>query len=179
MSTHLLNTVNAEHQSVAQSFGGLVKTNNGLFKSIAQRDFLLARTVDGVFTTSGNVHGNGFTIEYVCDELGVTKVVKRTSRKDEVTWERVVPERVAVQDAKALAHRARLVKRLIKSIQERNAAKERGEYDDAIGLYNMSHAADVEALANLGCTITQPSEHPTDKGIIVWQCINHQNGLVG
>ena len=74
--------------NLVASFAGLVKTNNGEFKSEKQASFLLSNCVDGAFKASGEVYGNTFNVFYYCDSVGIYKVVKSTKKADTLTWER-------------------------------------------------------------------------------------------
>lgn len=137
---------------LAMSFAGLVKSNNGLFKSEKQAKYLLAMASaypNGVFCSIGQIHGNSFCLEYHCDNEGVLKVVKylvKTS-KSVVTWERSQEGKVTVQDAKSIKYYTRKIKELEKSIERRIS-----EYNDYVeqglcDLFFRSNKIDIDLLA--------------------------------
>lgn len=70
-----------------QSIAGLVKFNNGSFKSDKQAQLFLNKAIDGVYyTQGGSVHGNGFRHAYHINQDGVYKVEKITRKGDTTTW---------------------------------------------------------------------------------------------
>lgn len=137
---------------LAASFAGLVKSNNGFFKSEKQAKYLLSmasRYPNNVFCSVGQVHGNSFCLEYHCDDKGVLKVIKylpRTS-KTLLTWERLETGKVAVQTAKSIKYYKRKIKELESSIERR--INEYGDYvEQGIqSLFISSNKIDTDLLA--------------------------------
>lgn len=134
---------------VEKSFASLVKTNNGKFKSEAQAKFLLSQCRDGQFITSGHVHGNLYTLFYVCDNTGVVRVEKQTNAKGLVTqWERREEGKVSVQDQKEIKRLKRLLKGIELSIKERRESVAKGEYA-SLELAAFSEARDLEGIKEI------------------------------
>lgn len=75
--------------SVTKSLFSLLKTNNGHFKSDKQKEFLLSHCQsDRVFTSVRSIYNNSFQFHFICDDDGVVRVEKHTSKKIETYWER-------------------------------------------------------------------------------------------
>jgi hypothetical protein len=75
--------------TIARSFFSLLKTNNGYFKSEKQASFLLDHCGDGkVFVVNGSMFNNSYNFFFECDDEGVVRVEKHTSKKIETYWER-------------------------------------------------------------------------------------------
>lgn len=90
---------------IAITLANLVKTNNGLFKSEAQAHFI--KSVAGAeYVSGGNVYGNSYSLHYMLDSTGV----------------------VSVQDAKEIKRLKRLIKSIQKSMDDRQASWDSGEY---------------------------------------------------
>lgn len=114
--------------NIAKTLANLVKTNNGLFKSEAQAKFL-TEVVGTEYVVGGTVMGNQFTLYYDLNSTGVTSVRKYTVGKGfTTTWERVVDGTVSVQDAKEIKRLKRLAKSVEKSMSDRQAYWDSGEY---------------------------------------------------
>ena len=113
---------------LSKTLANLVKTNNGLFKSDAQAQFV--QSIAGVeYVSGGSMHGNSYTMFYSIDSLGVTAVRKSTVAKGLVlVWERVSADKTSIQDAKEIKRLTRLIKTIQKSIDERQASWDSGEY---------------------------------------------------
>lgn len=134
---------------VEKSFASLVKSNNGKFKSEAQAKFLLSQCRDGQFITGGRVHGNSYTLFYVCDNTGVIRVEKQTKSKGLVlTWERREAGKVTVQDQKEIKRLNRLIKDVEARIDARRAAVACGKYTN-INLAAESEKLDMETIMDL------------------------------
>lgn len=133
------------------SFASLVKSNNGLFKSPAQAKFLLSQCDNGVYVGGGAVHGNTFQLHYICDAKGVVRVQKFTNAKGlETLWERKEQGNVTVQDVKEIARLKRDIKKVEKSIAERQAAWQSGQYDGSmLALYHSAMSRDQTDLRDL------------------------------
>lgn len=83
-------------EDILKSFLGLVKTNNGQFKSEKQASFLKAQTDNGSFDITQTISFGTSTASQrkvhwsvQIDDQGVVSIVKRTNSKgDELYWER-------------------------------------------------------------------------------------------
>lgn len=95
-------------QNITTSFFGLVKNNNGLYKSEKQAAFLSKFFDGGVYVTrqsltfgeyEGRTNRNTATVEWTfyADALGITKVEKTTSKGTTTHWERLSAEAFAVK----------------------------------------------------------------------------------
>lgn len=103
------------------SFLGLVKNNDGFFKSCKQRDFLLSKTEDGIYVVRQTLHfgewdgrtrRNTTTVEWTiyCDNEGVTLVEKYTPKQGITTyWQRTEAYIRAAAERKELAIKESLV----------------------------------------------------------------------
>ena len=132
---------------LSQSFASLVKSNNGLFKSEKQAQFLLSQATDGSYMSCGNVWGNSFNMEYFVDAKGVTKVTKYSKAKGTlVEWTRKVEGEVSVQDAKAIKHLTRVMNGYKKSIASRQAAWDAGKYDAPRMFFDQMMAAEMNSV---------------------------------
>lgn len=130
---------------IAVSFAGLVKNNNGMFKSEKQAAFLLSKCIDNEYEAVSSVYGNSYTNTYLCDSKGVVKVVHYTHQKGEsLIWERVENDKLTVQEEKQQKRIKREIKRIEKQIAEREAAKD--QYKDQEWLYNQSMETDQKML---------------------------------
>ncbi len=108
---------------LTKTLANLVKTNNGLFKSDAQAQFIRSIAGDEYV----NVYGNSYNLHYVLDSTGVVSVYKNTVAKG-LVWERVTAGVVSVQDAKEIKRLKRLIKSIQKSMDDRQASWDSGEY---------------------------------------------------
>ena len=134
---------------IAQSFANIVKTNNGRFKSQAQRNLLLNQCDGNQFVTMGTVGRNGYTLFYTCDLEGVVRVQKQTVARGLVlTWERVEAGQVSIQDAREIKRIKRLIKQTEQSMTSREASRAAGEYPIE-SLYAEAQARDQAGLAEL------------------------------
>ena len=113
---------------LTKTLANLVKTNNGLFKSDAQAQFI--RSIAGdEYVSGGNVYGKSYSLHYMLDSTGVVSVYKNTVAKGLVlVWERVTAGVVSVQDAKEIKRLKRLIKSIQKSMDDRQASWDSGEY---------------------------------------------------
>ncbi len=113
---------------LTKTLANLVKTNNRLFKSDAQAQFI--RSIAGdEYVSGGNVYGNSYNLHYMLDSTGVVSVHKNTVAKGLVlVWERVTAGVVSVQDAKEIKRLKRLIKSIQKSMDDRQASWDSGEY---------------------------------------------------
>ena len=111
-----------------KTLANLVKTNNGLFKSEAQAHFI--KSVAGAeYVSGGNVYGKSYSLHYTLDSTGVVSVHKNTVAKGLVlVWERATAGVVSVQDAKEIKRLKRLIKSIQKSMDDRQASWDSGEY---------------------------------------------------
>jgi len=134
------------------SLNGLVKNNNGMFKSESQKDFLLGqRNFGDSFITSKTVHGNTVKIIYSLDDKGVVKVEKHSDKKGtvKVEWERPVEGKIPVQQQKLIKQYQRRINAVKKSLTSRNEAYARGEYEGDEDLYNNVTDIDLDLLEGL------------------------------
>ena len=135
--------------TVAQSFAHLVKSNNGLFKSPAQSQFLLSKCHNGEYVTSGSSYGHGYTLFYICDQKGVQRVQKQTVGKGLTTqWERREAGQTSIQDEKEIKRLTRKLKQIERAIADRKASYERGEYDSD-ELYQWGQGRDLNSVEQI------------------------------
>lgn len=138
--------------SVAQTFAGLVKNNNGLFKSATQAKFLLSQCQEkNTFVTGGSVYKSSFTLFYKCDDKGVVSVEKYLPRtgKNEIQWQRAGAG-ATVQDEKKIKSLQREIKSLEKTVKQRQEAWQSGSYNKSnIDLYHSAMKRDQELLNDL------------------------------
>ena len=140
---------------IAQSFANIVKTNNGFFKSQAQRNLLLNQCTGNEFVTTGTVGRNGYTLFYTCDLQGVTRVQKQTVAKGLVlVWERVEAGQVSIQDAREIKRIQRLIKQTEQSMASREASRAAGEYPSD-SLYAEAQGRDQQSLETLKQMLAQ------------------------
>lgn len=134
---------------LSMSFAGLVKSNNGAFKSPKQAAFLLSQCQMGqVFITGGHTWA-GYQLDYHCDEQGVVEVYKSTLAKGRhLVWQRVTEGRMAVQDTKEHKRLTRLRNTVEKDIAHRHAARAAGQFEDA-ALFAWAETTALERLANI------------------------------
>lgn len=144
--------------SFDKSFASLVKTNNGLFKSEKQAKFLIDQcdSIDSkkeraVYHVLGNVHGNSFTLTYICDFKGVLKVEKHTPKtnKTVITWERPQDGKTTAQDAKEIKRIKREINKAKKSIKEREDNKQDYINRDMLDLFERSMNQDLDYLKSM------------------------------
>lgn len=130
---------------IAKSFATLVKSNNGAFKSEKQASFLLSQCEGNSYIACASLYGNSYDNTYICDNVGVVRVEHYTKATGvKIVWERVEAGKTSVQESKEFKRINREIKRIEKSIAEREAAKSR--YDGKEWLYTESMAKDFEML---------------------------------
>ncbi len=131
------------------TFAGLINYNNGMFKSDKQRDFLLSRCDGNIYrvsqtfkfgeydnSTSRNTRSVSRT--YHCDDKGIYKVVKTTSKGDTVVFERLQGKALAEyqnkleMDYKRKQRRATLKNRISKLKAWQDAKQQESEGMNAI-----------------------------------------------
>lgn len=140
-SKGLLNESNQEDRNVLSensidlrmSVLGLVKNNNGIFKSEKQASFLksLIDQQDGV--VGHTEHGRPYFAEY--DDKGITKITVGTS-PIELYWERKEQGILRPADVKLIKSLQRKIKELEKEIASREAGLKDGTYIDKYGVIN-------------------------------------------
>jgi hypothetical protein len=124
------------------SFAGLVKNNNGMFKSVKQAEFLLSMCDNNVFITTGRFGKSYFILFYHCDKDGIVSVTKDTEKKKDVlTWKRTAEGELSMTDLAHVKMLKSLIKRLEKSITERIAAKE--QYKNSPDLFERAQEMDL------------------------------------
>ena len=136
--------------NIQLSIENLIKTNNGFFKSDAQKAFLTAelkKEIGNTFTASQ--YANTVVLTYLFDETGIIgkeKTSLKTS-KTALVWERKQAGKMSIDDAKNIKHYKREIKRLEKAITARNSAFDAGDYAALPELYNKANNSDLEQLA--------------------------------
>lgn len=135
--------------NIQATLENLIKTNNGFFKSEKQAKFLISelkKEFGNVFTASA--FGNSVVLTYNFDDKGITEKLNTSLKKqsEKVVWNRKVEGVLSVEDKKKMAALKREIKKLEKSINERNAAYNDGQYEGYEALYNK---ANNEALDKL------------------------------
>jgi hypothetical protein len=124
------------------SFAGLVKNNNGLFKSVKQAEFLLSMCDNNVFITTGRFGKSYVILFYHCDKDGIVSVTKDTAKKKDVlTWKRTAEGELSMTDLAYVKRLKSLIKSLEKSITERIAAKE--QYKNLPDLFERAQELDL------------------------------------
>lgn len=134
---------------IAKSFASLVKSNNGLFKSEKQAAFLLSQCQEGkTFSTGGFVYNNPFRMFYHCNDLGVVKVEKYTANTGRTVtlWTPKQEGVMSQTEAKKLKFYDRKINDLKAKLESRQAAFDKGEYNDFGGLFERSNAMDLGML---------------------------------
>lgn len=138
---------------LGMSFAGLVKNNNGMFKTPKQAAFLLSQCDSMVYLVCGSSGWAGYQLYYKCDADGVVEVIKYTQAKgDTLQWQRVVEGKTSVQDRKEFKRLMRLRNALEKKIAEREVAYAAGDftkYSYGQALYDEAIKQDTKGLANI------------------------------
>ena len=134
---------------VQVSLENLIKTNNGLFKSEAQAEFLLSKLKEefgNEFLTS--IYNNSVIITYEYDEKGIVRKTNRSVKKHttKVVWERKEEGKISIEEAQKLKQIKREISKLKKNISNRLVAKENGQYDGMEELFTKSHNSDEKSL---------------------------------
>lgn len=135
--------------SLAQSIYGLVKSNNGLFKSDAQANFLKSQLdrSSGVFG-SGSAYGNSYTDFAEYDDKGIVRITRKAFKtgKESTFWERKVQGKLTPADEKAVRYYNKEIKKLEQSIARRQAAKAEFEEKGLMNLYREREQAELDRL---------------------------------
>lgn len=126
------------------SIESLIATNNGLFKSEKQAQFLISKlNEDHGNIQVGSTYGNSFMVTYDFDEKGITKKTQynyKTSRTI-VLWERVVDGVLSVQQEKKLKILKRKLNKAKKDLKAR--LLERNNYDSYKELLSKSFVVEI------------------------------------
>ena len=135
--------------SIQATLENLIKTNNGFFKSEKQAKFLISelkKEYGNIFTASA--YGNSVVLTYNFDDKGITEKLNTSLKKQSevVVWNRKIEGVLSVEDKKKMAALKREIKKLEKSISERDAAFNIGQYKGFEDLYNK---ANEDALSKL------------------------------
>ena len=135
--------------NIQATLENLIKTNNGFFKSEKQAKFLISelkKEYGNVFTAS--TFSNSVILTYNFDDKGITEKLNTSLKKqsEKVVWNRKIEGVLSVEDKKKMAALKREIKKLEKSINERDAAYNVGQYAGFEDLYNK---ANESALSNL------------------------------
>lgn len=136
--------------NIQASLENLISTNNGLFKSESQAQFLLSemkKEFGNVFVTS--VYGNSVKLTYIFDETGIIEKTNTSVKKgtETLVWKRKVQGVLSIDEAKQLKHIKKSIKDLKKSIERRDACYANGEYNASKSLYENSNKSDLDRLA--------------------------------
>ena len=135
--------------NIQTTLENLIKTNNGFFKSEKQAKFLISelkKEYGNIFTASA--FGNSVVLTYKFDEIGIVEKLNTSLKKqsEKVVWNRKIEGVLSVEDKKKMAALKREIKKLEKSINERDASYSTGQYDGFEDLYNK---ANDDALSKL------------------------------
>lgn len=121
---------------ILSSIFGLVKNNNGFFKSEKQAEFLISQMekLDGnIGFTSSGYHSCPIFASW--DEKGIIKIIKHSKTKsgckDIVTFERTVKGVLNGLQFKEIASLKRRVKSLEKDLQEKRTSFAGGSYNSS------------------------------------------------
>lgn len=96
----------------------LVKSNNGIFKSQKQSQFLHSKANDDVVTIGDVCYGHSYFTEYHLDAVGVLKVVRLNKAGRKVMWERAGSVETPIQVTKELKRLKRMHKEVSLKAQE-------------------------------------------------------------
>lgn len=137
--------------SIHASLENLIKTNNGFFKSEKQAEFLLhelKKEYGNVFTAT--LFGNSVVLTYKFDDKGITEKTNMSIKKqsEKVVWART-GDFLSCTAKKKISALKREIKKLEKSIDDRNTAYAAGQYKGMEDLYrdrNNAAIADLKAL---------------------------------
>ena len=135
--------------NIQATLENLIKTNNGFFKSEKQAKFLISelkKEYGNIFTASA--FGNNVVLTYNFDERGIVEKLNTSLKKHSqaVVWDRKIEGALSVEDKKKSVALKREIKKLEKSINERDAAYNAGQYKGYEALYSK---ANEEALFKL------------------------------
>lgn len=100
------------------SLASLVKSNNGIFKSQKQAQFLHSKANDGVAIVGDICYGHSYFTEYHLDAEGVLKVIRLNKAGKKVMWERAGSVAVPIQVTKELNRLKRMHKEVSLRVQE-------------------------------------------------------------
>ena len=100
------------------SLASLVKSNNGIFKSQKQAQFLHSKANDGVAIVGDVCYGHSYFTEYHLDAEGVLKVIRLNKAGEKVMWERAGSVAVPIQVTKELSRLKRMHKEVSLRVQE-------------------------------------------------------------
>ena len=148
---HLIYKIGSDAMDNIQlSIENLIKTNNGFFKSDAQKALLTAelkKEIGNVFTASQ--YGSTVILTYLFDESGIIGKEKTSVKTSKTTlvWERKQVGKMSLEDAKNIKHYKKEIKQLEKAIAARNTAFEAGDYATIPELYHKANNSDLERLA--------------------------------
>ena len=128
--------------NIQATLENLIKTNNGFFKSEKQAKFLifeLKKEYGNIFTASA--FGNSVVLTYKFDDKGITEKLNTSLKKqsESVVWNRKIEGVLSIEDKKKMAALNREIKKLEKSINERDAAYNAGQYAGYETLYNKAN----------------------------------------
>ena len=135
--------------NIQATLENLIKTNNGFFKSEKQAKFLISelkKEYGNIFTASA--FGSSVALTYKFDKIGIVEKLNTSLKKqsEKVVWNRKIEGVLSVEDKKKMAALKREIKKLEKSINERDASYSTGQYAGFEDLYNKANDA---ALAKL------------------------------
>lgn len=149
---------------------GLVKYNNGFFKSPQQASFLISQMnqLDGcIGHTSSGYHSCPLFAQW--DNRGITKIIKHSNtkdgRKEIITFERAEEGRLSSLQVKEIDTLKRKLKKMEKELNERKVSFENGSYNGSgdvntytsltIDLYNKNVLKEQEHISRLKSLIAQ------------------------
>lgn len=135
--------------NIQTTLENLIKTNNGFFKSEKQAKFLISelkKEYGNIFTASA--FGNSVVLTYKFDEIGIVEKLNTSLKKqsEKVVWNRKIEGVLSVEDKKKMAALKREIKKLEKSINERDASYSTGQY---VGFEDLYNKAKDDALSKL------------------------------
>lgn len=132
----------------------LTKNNAGVFKSEKQSAMFNRLASNGVLVLAGgSVYGNSWSYEFIMDSTGIVAVNKLSYSKagaasTEAMFSRcgtVQADRKAAQDDKNTKRIKREIKGLEKTIKQRQAEFDAGQYPNA-DMFNTSQQNDIQQL---------------------------------
>jgi len=158
---------------ITSSILGLVKNNNGFFKSPQQASFLISQMnqLEGcIGHTSSGYHSCPLFAEW--DRKGITKIIKHTNtksgRKEVITFERKEEGLLSSSQIKEINTLKRKLKKMEIELNDRIVSFQDGSYNRSgdvntytqsmIDLYNKSRIKEQENILRLKAYISQKEQ---------------------
>lgn len=135
--------------NLAVTIYGLVKNNQGYFKSDAQATYIKSKldATAGIID-SGEVYGNSYNTFTEFDDKGITKIYTQAGKTNKLTvkWERKQEGVLSQADQKAVRYYKREIKKLENSIASAQAAKAEFEAEGMMNLFLQRDKIEKERL---------------------------------